>query len=286
MQLALVQMMVSSDLERNVERALALTVEAARAGAELVLLPELFAGPYFCQTQREEFFAWAHLVDSQHPFLGRFADLARLHRLWLPVSCFERCGQAYYNSLVWFNPDGHQVGHYRKTHIPDGPGYQEKYYFRPGDKGLVTIDTGQGRVGAAICWDQWYPEVARGLALQGAGCLLYPTAIGSEPVEADSLDTRQMWQRAMVGHAVCNACYVAAANRVGQEGEASFYGSSFICDYRGEILARASATEEQLIQAEVNLDEAARFRAGMGFFRDRRPDLYRNLLTADGSQPC
>jgi N-carbamoylputrescine amidase len=282
LQLAVVQMAMVDDEVANVGAALEWVHQAARQGAGLVLLPELFAGPYFCQSQREEFFSRAHPIEG-HPFLERFAKLARERRIWLPVSFFERAGQAHYNSLLWFNPEGRRAGLYRKSHIPDGPGYQEKYYFRPGDTGLVTVDTEHGRVGAGICWDQWYPELARGLVLQGAGMLLYPTAIGSEPPQADSLDTRAMWRRAMVGHAVCNACYVAAANRVGVEGEATFYGSSFICDPRGEMLAQAGPSESVLLQAEIDLDAASIFRAGMGFFRDRRPDLYAPLLTADGT---
>ena len=285
MRLALVQMAMGEGLEGNLASALDWVERAARSGAELVLLPELFAGPYFCQTQLERFFDWAHPLEG-HPYLRRFADLAQRHSLWLPVSFFERAGQAYYNSLAWFAPDGQCAALYRKSHIPDGPGYQEKYYFRPGDTGLVTVETSFGTIGAGICWDQWYPELARGLVLQGAGLVLYPTAIGSEPPEADCLDTRGMWQKAMVGHAVCNACYVAAANRVGREGEARFYGSSFICDYRGEMLAVAGEDESCLLEAELDLAAAARFRASMGFFRDRRPALYSSLLTADGSRRC
>jgi N-carbamoylputrescine amidase len=185
--------------------------------------------------------------------------------------------------LAWIGPDGQIAGVYRKTHIPDGPGYQEKYYFNPGDTKLEPWKTSLGNVGTAICWDQWFPECARTLVLRGADVILYPTAIGSEPAEAGSLDSQAMWQRAMVGHAVCNSCYIGAANRVGVEGEQTFYGTSFIADYRGEILDQADTQEERLLLARLDLKEAARFRAAMGFFRDRRPSHYGPLLTLDGS---
>ncbi len=282
MKLCLVQMAMSSDLQDNLHKAESWVRKAATRGAGLILLPELFENQYFPQQQREERFQLAHPVQG-HPFLGRFAALARELKVVLPVSFFERAGQAHYNSLQMLDADGQAMGHYRKTHIPDGPGYQEKYYFNPGDTGFRTWSTAVGQVGVGICWDQWFPECARALALQGADLLLYPTAIGSEPPEADSLDTRAMWQRAMIGHAVCNSCYLAAANRVGQEGEAQFYGHSFIADYRGEILAEADDHSEGLLEAEVNLEKARTFRAGMGFFRDRRPEHYRTLLTLDGT---
>jgi N-carbamoylputrescine amidase len=181
---------------------------------------------------------------------------------------------------------GEILGVYRKSHIPDGPGYQEKYYFNPGDTGFRAFPTGVGTVGAAICWDQWYPETARAMVLQGAEVLLYPTAIGSEPEEAGAIDTSLLWRRAMIGHAVSNSCYVAAANRVGTERvdghEQTYYGTSFIADYQGEVLAEAGRTGEAVVVATVDLDAARRFRAGMGFFRDRRPDLYAPLVTYDG----
>jgi N-carbamoylputrescine amidase len=282
MKLAVVQMAMSSDLQVNLTRAEDLVREAAARGAGLILLPELFESLYFPQQQREERFQLSHPV-SGHPFLGLFAEMARELKVVLPVSFFERAGQAHYNSLQMIDASGEALGCYRKTHIPDGPGYQEKYYFNPGDTGFRTWSTAVGAVGVGICWDQWFPECARAMALQGADLLLYPTAIGSEPPEADSLDTRAMWQRAMLGHAVCNSCYLAAANRVGQEGEARFYGHSFIADFRGEILAEADDHSETILQAEVDLELARSFRAGMGFFRDRRPEHYRTLLTLDGT---
>lgn len=278
MKLAVVQMAMSTSLEDNVRRAIELVKSVP---ADVTLLPELFENHYFPQQQREERFELAH--DTQgHPFLAQFEQLARERQVVLPVSFFERSGQAHYNSLAMLDADGARLGVYRKSHIPDGPGYQEKYYFNPGDTGFRTWSTRAGSVGVGICWDQWFPEAARVMALQGADLLLYPTAIGSEPPEADSLDTRAMWQRAMVGHAVCNSCYLGAANRVGNEGEAHFYGHSFICDYRGEMLAEADDCSETVLTAELDLDRARKFRAGMGFFRDRRPQLYGPLLTLDG----
>lgn len=282
MNLAVIQMAMSTDLEDNVARACQLVRQAAGQGAELVLLPELFENHYFPQQQREERFELAHPVEG-HPFLERFQELARELEVILPVSFFERAGQAHFNSLAMIDEQGRQRGVYRKSHIPDGPGYQEKYYFNPGDTGFRTWNTRLGAVGVGICWDQWFPEAARVMALQGADLLLYPTAIGSEPPEADSLDTRAMWQRAMLGHAVCNSCYLAAANRVGQEGEARFYGRSFICDFRGEMLAEADERSETVLHARLDFSQSRRFRAGMGFFRDRRPPLYRPLLTLDGT---
>jgi N-carbamoylputrescine amidase len=282
---AVVQMAMTDRSDDNVARAVAWVREGARRGAGLVLLPELFEHLYWPQVQRERFFAQAHPVEG-HPFLGTFQALARELQVVLPVSFFERAGQAHYNSLAMIDRTGDLLGVYRKSHIPDGPGYMEKYYFNPGDTGFQAYPTAAGVVGAAICWDQWYPECARAMALQGAEILLYPTAIGSEPEEAGAIDTATLWRRAMIGHAVSNVCYLAAANRVGREQldghEQTYYGTSFIADYQGEILAEADRSEETVLVAPVDLDAARAFRAGMGFFRDRRPDLYAPLLTYDG----
>lgn len=283
--LGIVQMRMSDELEANVAKAIDLVREAAGRGATVVLLPELFEGYYWPQAQRERFFERAHPVDG-HPFIPRFQALARELGVVLPLSFFERAGHAHYNSLVMIDATGEMLGLYRKAHIPDGPGYMEKYYFAPGDTGFKAFPTRSGTIGAAICWDQWYPESARAMALQGAEVLLYPTAIGSEPEEAGEMDTSRMWRRVMVGHAVANACYLGAANRVGTEvvegSEQTFYGTSFICDYTGEILAEAGRTEEAVLVAELDLERARSFRAGMGFFRDRRPELYAPLMTKDG----
>lgn len=281
--LAVTQMACSDRLEENLDRAEALVRRAAAEGAQIVLLQELFENLYFPQLEREEMFQLAHPVD-RHPFLERFGALAAELAVVLPVSFFENANQAYYNSLMMFDADGSRLGVYRKSHIPDGPGYEEKYYFNPGDTGFKVWRTLFGTIGVAICWDQWFPEAARIMALQGADLLLYPTAIGSEPVDAGGLDTRDMWQRVMIGHSVANCCYLGTSNRVGKEGDAQFYGSSFICDPRGEKLAEAASEGEAVLHADLDFAWARRFRAGFGFFRDRRPDLYRTLLTLDGGQ--
>lgn len=277
---AVVQCALPGPKADNVDRVEALVRRAAAAGARLVLPPELFEGPYFPQAEREEFFAWAHPVEG-HPTLERFAALARELGVVLPVSFFERAGQAFYNSLAVYGADGSLRSVYRKSHIPDGPGYEEKYYFRPGDTGFVVAPTEVGQVGGAVCWDQWFPETARALTLLGADLLLYPTAIGSEPAEPE-LDTRHAWKRAMVGHAVCNAIPVLAANRIGVEGEMRFYGKSFVVDAQGDTLVELGDDEEGFGLAEVDLPAARRRRAAFGFFRDRRPELYGVLGTADG----
>lgn len=279
--LGVVQMSMTGDMERNVVEALTRVREAAAAGAGIVLLPELFQSVYFPQKERAEHFALAHPMQA-HPFLPRFQEAARDVGVVLPVSFFERAGQAYYNSLAMIDADGSVLGTYRKSHIPDGPGYEEKFYFNPGNSGFRAFPTRLGCVGAAICWDQWFPESARCMALLGAELLLYPTAIGSEPPEAGSLDTKDMWQRAMIGHAVSNSCYVAAANRVGVEDEITFYGSSFIANFRGEKMAESDRTAQTVLYADLDLEAARGFRASFGLFRDRRPDLYGPLLTMDG----
>ncbi len=281
MRLAVVQISMDPLESVNLDNAEARVREAAVQGAQVVLLPELFAGHYFPQQELEASFALAHGVD-QHPFLSRFQALAAELQLVLPISFFERAGQAHYNSLAMVEANGAIAYIYRKSHIPDGPCYEEKYYFNPGDTGFRVYDSPLGIIGAGICWDQWFPEAARCMALQGAELLLYPTAIGSEPPEAGEIDTQPMWRRAMVGHAVSNSCYLAAANRIGPEGQLKFYGSSFICDYTGERIASAGRDEETILYGDLDFAAARQFRAGMGFFRDRRPDLYRNLLTLDG----
>ncbi|GIW25954.1 N-carbamoylputrescine amidase [Meiothermus sp.] len=283
--LAVVQMSMTRDRDQNVAKATQMVREAAAQGAHIVLLPELFENLYFCQAERDKYFALANPVEN-HPFLPHFQRLAQELGVVLPISFFEKAGQAYYNSLALIDATGEIRGIYRKSHIPDGPGYEEKYYFNPGDTGFLAFPTRFGTVGTGICWDQWFPECARSMALLGAEILLYPTAIGSEPPEAGGVDTKDMWQRAMIGHAVSNICYLAAANRVGTEVveglEQTFYGSSFIADYMGNKIAEAGRSEETILMAELNLEEARIFRASFGFFRDRRPDLYGPLLTLDG----
>ncbi len=279
--LAVVQMSCSHVLADNLGKAERFVREAAANGANVILLQELFENVYFPQLEREELFALAHPV-ADHPFLQRFSALAAELGVVLPISFFEHAGQAYFNSLAMIDADGTNLGVYRKSHIPDGPGYEEKYYFNPGDSGFKVWRTRFGAIGVGICWDQWFPEAARIMALKGADLLLYPTAIGSEPEEAGALETREMWRRVMIGHAVANVAYVAAANRVGREGNATFYGKSFITDYSGELLADGDDKSEMVLYADLDLSAAQDARAGWGFFRDRRPDLYRALLTLDG----
>jgi N-carbamoylputrescine amidase len=283
--LAVVQMSMTGNTDQNVAKAISFVRDAAAKGANLVLLPELFENLYWCQVQREQYFSLAHPLET-HPFIPKFQALAKELNVVLPISFFERANHAYYNSLAMINASGENLGVYRKSHIPDGPGYTEKYYFNPGDTGFKAFPTTIGTVGSGICWDQWYPESARAMALQGAEILLYPTAIGSEPEAAGTPDTRHMWQRVMIGHAVANLCYLGAANRVGTEIveglEQRYYGSSFICDYTGEKMAEANDSQETVLIANLDLEKARTFRASFGFFRDRRPELYGSLLTLDG----
>ena len=269
------------DEAANIAAVSALVQEAAAKGAQLILPPELFSSPYFCREEDEALFALAR-PTAEHPSVIAMQALAARLKVTIPTSFFERDGHHYYNTLAMIGPDGAIQGTYRKSHIPDGPGYEEKYYFRPGNDGFKVWDVpGEGgavvRVGVGICWDQWYPECARVMALQGAELLLYPTAIGSEPYD-EGLDTSRMWRRAMVGHAVSNCMPVVAANRIGTEGpavaEQRFYGHSFIADEWGDLVADYDAEETGVLIAALDLARAATHRAGMGFFRDRRPQLY------------
>ena len=269
---AALQCAFTASLEENVARVEALVREAAGKGAQVILPSELFEGFYFCREEKDAYFDWARPVEG-HPTLARFQALAKELGVVIPVSFFERDGQAHYNSLAMVDADGAVLGIYRKSHIPDGPGYEEKFYFRPGNTGFKVWATRFGRIGAGICWDQWYPECARAMMLQGAELLFYPTAIGTEP-ENPGLDTKDLWQRAMIGHAVSNVVPVVAANRIGTEGDQTFYGHSFIADHRGEKVAELGRTESGVILADFDLEEVRRNRASFGFFRDRRPDLY------------
>ncbi|WGL61061.1 N-carbamoylputrescine amidase [Pigmentibacter sp. JX0631] len=279
--LAIIQMQMSNNLEENIKKATDFIKNAVINNAKIILLPELFENHYFCQEQYDHLFSLASPVTN-HPFLSHFQSIAKEYNVVLPISFFEKAGQAYFNSLAMIDASGEILGVYRKTHIPDGPCYQEKYYFNPGDSGFKVWDTKYGKIGVGICWDQWFPESARIMTLLGADLLLYPTAIGSEPPEAHAIDTKDMWQRAMIGHAVCNSVYLAAPNRVGTEKNMTFYGSSFICDYMGNKLTEADKNSETILYAELNLSEASTFRAGMGFFRDRRPEKYKTILSLDG----
>ena len=262
----------SSDEAENIVAVSMLVEEAAAQGAQVVLPPELFSGPYFCREEDEALFALAR-PTAEHPSIRAMQALAAKLKVAIPTSFFERDGQHYYNTMAMIGPDGTIMGTYRKSHIPDGPGYEEKYYFRPGNDGFKVWDLFGHKVGVGICWDQWYPECARVMALMGAELLLYPTAIGSEPYDAD-LDTSRMWRRAMIGHAVSNCMPVLAANRIGSEDGQNFYGHSFISDEWGDLIADFGAAETGVLVASLDLARAAKHRAGMGFFRDRRPQLY------------
>jgi N-carbamoylputrescine amidase len=273
--IGIVQCALHGTLQENVARVEALVREAAAQRARVILTPELFEGPYFPQTEDEQAFDLAGPLDG-HPTVTRMQALAEELEVVLPVSFFERAGQSYYNSVVMIDADGTTLGTYRKSHIPDGPGYEEKFYFRPGDTGFKVWNTRFGCVGVGICWDQWFPEAARSMALQGAEVLLYPTAIGSEP-GAPQDDTQAPWQRAMIGHAVVNAMPVAAANRIGTEGGLTFYGSSFVCDQRGDVEVELSREDQGVAVASFDREALRRYRANWGFFRDRRPDLYDRL---------
>ena len=281
--LSVIQKACGPDRDANVSEMVDLVSDAIDAGADIVLPQELFQGPYFCQAEHQEWFAWACGVDED-PGIAAVAKLTRGRGTIVPVSFFERAGQAHYNSVAVVD-DGNVLGVYRKSHIPDGPGYEEKFYFNPGDTGFKAWPTRHGSIGVGICWDQWFPESARAMALLGAEIILYPTAIGSEIGDQSDNDTADMWRRAMDGHAVCNHVALAAANRVGVESELTFYGSSFIVDHRGRTLAEADRTSARTITAELDLAEARADRAGWGLFRDRRPDLYGPLLTSDGRTP-
>ncbi|QSF50308.1 N-carbamoylputrescine amidase [Thermosynechococcus sp. GLH187] len=277
---AAIQAQLTDDVETNILHLSDLVRQAHQQGAQVIVLPELFEGHYFCKEERESHFQRAHPVKN-HPTIAHFEALARELAVVIPVSFFEKAGTVYYNSVAMIDAGGVNLGVYRKSHIPDGPGYEEKFYFRPGNTGFRVWRTRYGKIGVGICWDQWFPEAARVMTLMGAEVLVYPTAIGSEPHDP-TLDTKDPWQRVMVGHAVANVIPVVAANRVGDEGGQLFYGSSFIANPRGDLVAEADRTQEAVLVHEFDLEEIEHLRAAYGFFRDRRPGLYKALLTADG----
>ncbi|HEX7855458.1 MAG TPA: N-carbamoylputrescine amidase [Sphingobium sp.] len=276
---AALQLAFSDDEADNIASVESNARQAAARGARIILPPELFEAPYFCKSQDEALFATAR-PTAEHPAVTTMQAVARDLGVYIPTSFFERDGQHYYNSLAMIDDEGEIMGVYRKSHIPDGPGYQEKYYFRPGNTGFKVWKTRYGTIGVGICWDQWYPEAARVMALMGAEMLFYPTAIGSEPYDPD-LDTSRMWRRAMQGHAVSNCMPVIAANRIGEEdgpqGPQKFYGHSFITDQWGDLIAEAEDWQSGALVATLDLEQARMHRAGMGFFRDRRPQLYGRL---------
>lgn len=273
---AAIQTSYSRDMKANIEKTIGFIREAAKQGAQVILPSELFQNIYFCTTQEEHWFKEAYPA-KEHPCVLALQPIAKELNVAIPVSIFEKDGPKYFNSVVMIDAGGEMLGTYRKSHIPDGPGYQEKYYFRPGDTGFKVWDTKFGKVGVGICWDQWYPECARAMTLQGADVLFYPTAIGSEPQDTE-LDTAAPWQRAMQGHAVSNAIPVIASNRIGLEenegGTQNFYGHSFIANHRGDLVKSFGAGEEGVLVHTFDLDFLDQYRAAWGFFRDRRPELY------------
>jgi len=283
---AATQMACSWDREANIAGAEALVREAAGEGAQVVLIQELFETPYFCCDQKQEYFTLAAPAEG-NPLIARMAELARALKVVLPVSFFERANNAYYNSMAMVDADGSVLGVYRKSHIPDGPGYQEKYYFNPGDTGFRAWQTRYGTLGCGICWDQWFPECARAMALMGAEVLFYPTAIGNEPQDA-TISAKDHWQRTMQGHAAANMLPLVASNRIGKEdgtaAQLTFFGHSFIADELGAKVAEANGSDRAVLTATFDLDAIKAARASWGLFRDRRPDLYGQLLTADGRQ--
>jgi N-carbamoylputrescine amidase len=284
---AATQMHCTWEIEANIERAESLVHEAADRGAQVILVQELFETPYFCIDEQNRHFDLAHTLQDQ-PTIKRMQKIARERKLVLPVSFFENAGLAYYNSIAIIDADGSIVGFYRKSHIPDFPLYEEKFYFSPGDTGFRVFDTCYGRIGVGICWDQWFPEAARAMVLQGAEMLFYPTAIGSELHDAD-LDSKDHWQMVMRGHAAANMVPVIASNRIGEEKSddlaLEFYGSSFISDHLGTLVEEADRNSQAVLTHCFNLDECREYRRNWGVFRDRRPDLYRPLLSLDGLNP-
>jgi N-carbamoylputrescine amidase len=273
---AALQLAFTNDIHANIKAVSELVREAAGKGAQVVLPPELFEGEYFCRVEDEGLFANARPAH-EHKAVLAMQHLAADLGIHIPTSFFEADGPHFYNSLAMIGPDGRIEGVYRKSHIPDGPGYEEKFYFRPGNTGFKVWNGPGAKIGVGVCWDQWYPETARAMMLMGAEVLFYPTAIGSEPHD-DSLDTARLWRRAMVGHAVSNVVPVVAANRVGTEHGQTFYGTSFITDERGDILAELDREETGVIVAKLDLERIKRHRAAFGFFRDRRPELYGRLV--------
>ena len=284
--LAATQMTCSKNNTENIDKAESIIRKATDMGAQIILIQELFESTYFCMDQKDELFQLSKPFEN-HPTIERMAKLASELKVVLPISFFEKANRAHYNAIAVINANGEILGKYRKSHIPDGPGYQEKFYFNPGDTGFKVWDTAYAKIGIGICWDQWFPEVARIMALKGAEVLLYPTAIGGEP-EDDGFDSSDMWQRAMIGHSAANQIPVVASNRIGTEQGQDisnyFYGRSFITNHVGDKIAEASRDKEEILIGKVNLDEAENLRNVWGVFRDRRTDLYSDLLKLDGSE--
>ncbi len=282
---ALIQMAMSPSYEENVAKVDSFIEKASQNGVDLLLIPELFERHYFCQIEDYSFFDYAEEASSSKT-IAHFSEMAKKHHIVLPISFFERQGNVFFNSLAMIDSDGTVLGIYRKSHIPTGQCYEEKFYFTPGDTGFKVFHTSAGNIGVGICWDQWFPETARCLALKGAEVLLFPTAIGSEPVLPK--DSKTHWQNVMKGHAAANIMPVLAANRVGVENypgtSMKFFGSSFIANEYGEMVAEADREEETLLIADFDLDKIKKERVDWGVFRDRRVDLYSPLLKLDDSK--
>ncbi|WP_138495068.1 N-carbamoylputrescine amidase [Paenibacillus pinistramenti] len=283
---AATQMSCSWDIEENIAKADRLVREAAKQGAQIILLQELFETPYFCQKEKADYYPYA--TEQEHnKAINHFRAVAKELEVVLPISFYEKKNNARYNSIAVIDANGEVLGRYRKSHIPDGPGYEEKFYFNPGDTGFKVWSTRYGKIGVGICWDQWYPEAARCMALMGAEILFYPTAIGSEPQDG-SIDSKDHWQACMLGHAASNLVPVVASNRIGTETDedssVTFYGSSFIAGPTGSKVAEAGRTEETVLVAEFDLDKLESQRIEWGIFRDRRPDLYKVITSYDGEQ--
>ena len=280
---AATQMSCSWELSENIEKAKKIVNSAAKDGANIILLQELFQSPYFCIEYDEKIFELAQTFEESI-LIKEMSEVCKKLNVVLPVSYFEKSNNAYFNSIAVIDSDGSVLGNYRKSHIPDGIGYLEKYYFNPGNTGFKVWNTKFGKIGIGICWDQWFPEVARIMALKGADVLFYPTAIGDEP--RSKYDSSGAWQRVMQGHAAANIVPVVASNRIGFEKVQSqtngFYGKSFICDHTGLMLKEASRDKEEILIAEIDIDKNHLFRRNWGLFRDRRIDLYKDILTLDG----
>ncbi|MDX1676913.1 N-carbamoylputrescine amidase [Arsukibacterium sp.] len=281
---AATQMVGGWNVEENIARGEKLVRDAAAKGAQIILLQELFERNYFCQKQKPSYLEFATTVE-ENPAVNHFMKIAKELSVVLPISIYERAGNCMYNSVVIIDADGANLGTYRKSHIPDGPGYSEKYYFTPGDTGFKVWQTRYAKIGVGICWDQWFPETARSMALMGAELLFYPTAIGSEPHDA-TINSRDHWQRTQQGHAAANLMPLIASNRIGTETEGdyqiTFYGSSFIADGSGAKVQEANETDEAVLVHTFDLDKVAADRRAWGLFRDRRIDIYDTILTKDG----
>ncbi|MBE7899941.1 N-carbamoylputrescine amidase [Paenibacillus polymyxa] len=281
---AATQMSCSTNIEENISKAEKLVREAAAQGAQIILLQELFETPYFCQKEKSDYYVYATELEHNKA-VNHFKKIAKELQVVLPISFYEKKNYARYNSLAVIDADGEMLGKYRKSHIPDGPGYEEKFYFNPGDTGFKVWNTRYAKIGVGVCWDQWYPEAARCMALMGAEILFYPTAIGSEPQDS-SIDSKDHWQTCMLGHAASNLIPVIASNRIGketdEESSINFYGSSFIAGPQGNKIAEAGRTDEEVLTAEFDLDELEVGRIEWGIFRDRRPELYKMIATYDG----